>query len=73
VLKDYTTGALVFCHVRPDFNKETHNAVIQAGFNDPQPLQVEDELNASAYEHLTSEFGDATTSVAASASNVSGQ
>ena len=26
VLKDYTTGVLVFCHVRPDFNKEKHLA-----------------------------------------------
>jgi len=52
VLKDYTTGALVFCHVRPDFDSNQHNAVVQAGFNDPQPLQVENELDASAYEHL---------------------
>ena len=33
VLKDYTTGAIVFCHVRPDFNTATHGALVQSGFN----------------------------------------
>ena len=33
VIKDYTTGALVFCHVRPDFDKEKHAAILQSGFN----------------------------------------
>ena len=32
VIKDYTTGALVFCHVRPDFDPEQHKAVVQSGF-----------------------------------------
>ena len=33
VLKDYTTGLLVFCHVRPDFDAATHKAVTQSGFD----------------------------------------
>ena len=33
VIKDYTTGVLVFCHVRPDFNSEKHKAVTQSGFD----------------------------------------
>jgi len=32
VLKDYTTGAIVFCHVRPDFDPATHPALVQSGF-----------------------------------------
>lgn len=27
VLKDFTAGALVFCHIRPDFDTEKHTAV----------------------------------------------
>ena len=27
VLVDYTTGAIVFCHVRPDFDSEKHKPV----------------------------------------------
>lgn len=33
VLKDYTTGAIVFCHVRPDFNTAAHGSLVQSGFN----------------------------------------
>ena len=33
VLQDYTTGKIVFCHVRPDYKVDTHGSVIQAGFN----------------------------------------
>lgn len=28
VIKDYTAGALVFCHVRPDFDKTIHKATV---------------------------------------------
>lgn len=28
VLKDYTTGALVFCHVRPDYDPVKHTALV---------------------------------------------
>ena len=40
VLKDYTTGALVFCHVRPDFNPAAHGALVQAGFDLLGPLEI---------------------------------
>jgi hypothetical protein len=33
VLTDYTTGKLVFCHIRPDYDKQKHGSVVQAGFN----------------------------------------
>jgi len=33
VLKDFTTGAIVFCHARPDFDPSKHEAVRQAGFD----------------------------------------
>jgi len=32
VLKDYTTGMIIFCHVRPDFDKSLHKAIVQSGF-----------------------------------------
>lgn len=44
VLKDFTTGAIVFCHVRPDFDPSQHEAVAQAGFDiikDANPAQEE--------------------------------
>jgi len=33
ILKDYTTGLLVFCHIRPDFDTDQHKRVAQSGFN----------------------------------------
>jgi len=33
VLKDYTTGAIVFCHLRPDYDPATHGALVQSGFD----------------------------------------
>ena len=33
ILQDYTTGKLVFCHLRPDFDKDKHQYIIQSGFN----------------------------------------
>ena len=36
VLVDYTTGAIVFCHVRPDYDPNVHKYVRQAGYDMPQ-------------------------------------
>ena len=33
LLTDYTTGNLVFCHLRPDYDKAKHGAPIQSGFH----------------------------------------
>lgn len=33
ILKDYTTGKLPFCMVRPDFDPAVHTAIQQCGFN----------------------------------------
>ncbi len=32
VLKDYVNGGLLFCHIRPDYNRDIHGEVIQSGF-----------------------------------------
>ena len=32
VLKDYTNGRLLFCHLRPDFDKTKHGDIQQSGF-----------------------------------------
>ena len=36
VLTDYTTGQIVFCHVRPDYDEKIHKFVKQSGFDMPQ-------------------------------------
>ena len=33
VLKDYTTGHIVFCNLRPDFDESVHKNIAQSGFN----------------------------------------
>lgn len=33
VLKDYTTGRLLFCHLRPDYSVEVHGFTQQSGFH----------------------------------------
>jgi large subunit GTPase 1 len=33
VLKDYTTGQIVFCNLRPDYDEQKHGPVLQAGFD----------------------------------------
>ena len=58
VLIDYTTGNLVFCHLRPDYSREKHSYIIQSGFNlltiEQQPLDpvtnaiVQAEINSQA-------------------------
>ena len=32
ILKDYTTGKLLFCHLRPDFELDKHGHIQQSGF-----------------------------------------
>jgi large subunit GTPase 1 len=32
VLKDYVNGRLLFCHIRPDFDRSEHGDVVQSGF-----------------------------------------
>ena len=41
VLKDYTSGQIVFCHVRPDFDPATHQALVQSGFELGSALEAE--------------------------------
>jgi hypothetical protein len=38
VLKDYVNGRLLFCHVRPDFDRNIHGEIQQSGF-----LELENE------------------------------
>ena len=30
VLKDYVNGRLLFCHIRPDYDRETHGEIVQS-------------------------------------------
>lgn len=39
ILKDFTTGKLLFCEVRPDYNPEMHGQVSQSGFKLDMPKQ----------------------------------
>ena len=55
VMKDYTTGALLHCMLRPDFDIEKHGDIQQSGFNlDMSVLEI---LHASEhnYSQLNSE------------------
>jgi hypothetical protein len=49
VIKDYTTGALVFCHVRPDFDKEKHQAILQSGFG----VKQDETIQSSAQDYTS--------------------
>lgn len=33
VLREYTTGSLLFCEVRPDYAADKHGEIVQCGFN----------------------------------------
>jgi ribosome biogenesis GTPase A len=55
VLKDYTTGSLVFCHVRPDFDIEKHKPIQQAGFGLKLSTDVSMTSNAQDYTQLAEE------------------
>lgn len=33
ILKDYTNGKLLYCQVRPDYDREKHGDITQSGFN----------------------------------------
>lgn len=33
LIKEYTTGKLLFCETRPDYDAEVHGVIIQSGFN----------------------------------------
>jgi hypothetical protein len=50
VLKDYTTGKLCFCMMRPDFDPSVHTKVLQAGFT----LDLEEKAvpQANNYEEM---------------------
>lgn len=41
VLTDYTTGKIVYCHIRPDYSEDKHGVVVQSGFNLPQLTENE--------------------------------
>jgi hypothetical protein len=49
VLKDYVNGRLLFCHIRPDYDKSIHGDILQSGFKthttvgDPQEEVIDEE------------------------------
>lgn len=69
VLKDFTTGDIVFCHVRPDFDIQKHKAVQQAGFQFQEELVEEAATEEVAADEQQSEAttGTAVTQVTTSA------
>lgn len=54
VLKEYTTGKLLHCMLRPDFDVEKHGDIQQSGFN--LDMSILDSLHASASNY--SELND---------------
>jgi len=53
ILKEYTTGKLTFCMIRPDFDPEIHTALKQCGFN--VEIKEEEEASSQAYEEIKRE------------------
>lgn len=50
ILKEYTTGKLPFCMLRPDFDPELHTSVKQSGFN--VVIREDSYGNAQKYEEI---------------------
>lgn len=67
VLKDYTTGQIVFCHLRPDYSAERHGAIAQSGFKhnfiseeepaDPLQERLEEDTQTSAQVSMSTALG----------------
>jgi len=51
VMKDYTTGRLLFCNLRPDFDPEKHAAVKTSGFK-MDLIPEEEKPSAQNYEEI---------------------
>lgn len=51
VMKDYTTGRLLFCNLRPDFDPELHSLVKTSGFK-MNIIAEEDKPSAQNYEEI---------------------
>ena len=56
VLKDYVNGRLLFCHVRPDYDRSTHGDIQQSGFSLKQEEQ--DIVEESKHEDAQDEHED---------------
>lgn len=53
VLKDYTTGKLLHCEIRPDYDPEKHGKVVQSGFNlDMSKIEEQNQASAQNYEEI---------------------
>ena len=53
VMKDYTTGKLLFCKMRPDFNPQLHAYCQQSGFNIEEALDNwRNQPSAQNYEEI---------------------
>jgi large subunit GTPase 1 len=65
VLRDYVNGKLLFCHIRPDYDRAVHGNIVQSGFKthttvgipteeenkeEPHESQEDDEDNDSEEE-----------------------
>jgi len=56
VLKAYTTGALLFCETRPDYDAEKHGAIQQCGFG--MDLEAKATGDARNYEEMKEASSD---------------
>ena len=53
VMKDYTTGRLLHCQLRPDFDGSVHGPCMQNGFNlNLQAEELSQSASAQNYEEI---------------------
>ena len=53
VMKDYTSGKLLYCMRRPDYNPELHKQVKTSGFNiDITAADLTQQASAQNYEEI---------------------
>ena len=63
VLKDYTTGALVYVNLRPDYDIENHGEIVQSGFNMENMPAAEEPTGENVPLSEASTVGGATAPV----------
>jgi len=63
-MKDFTTGKLLFCAIRPDYNIEKHGDIVQCGFRMDIEAHLHPEPSAQNYEELKREEETHATAIA---------
>jgi hypothetical protein len=44
VLRDYVNGKLLFCHIRPDYDRAIHGDIVQSGFKTHTTVSIPEEV-----------------------------